>query len=209
MSINHQNNFATNLTGNLIAGVTNTPLNSIPSIAAPFYLALDATNLNGKYEVVLVTSKDATSVNHAATSYAHTTSEEVRCVCPAIEMDSWSLAVDNNVWNDWTPTITYAGGTTNPTSNTVNYARYKQMGKLVLFYLKSTLVKGTGDRTYTVYTLPVAKVSVNWIQFSSMTTFNSTTSYGTAYSDSTTGIVLPVTMNQDGVAVISGFYETA
>ena len=88
--INHQNNFATNLTSNQIAGVTTTPLNSIPSVAAPFYIALVATNTNGTYEVVLVTSKTATNINHAATTYAHTTAEEVRMVLPAAEIDDLS-----------------------------------------------------------------------------------------------------------------------
>lgn len=87
--IKHQNNFATNLTSNQIAGVTTTPLNSIPSVAAPFYLAFDATNLNSKYEVVYCTSKTATNVLHAATTYAHTTAEEVRMVVPAAELDSF------------------------------------------------------------------------------------------------------------------------
>ena len=89
--INHQDKFATNLTSVQIAGVTTTPLNSIPSAAAPFYIALDATNINGHYEVVKVTSKTATNINHAATSYAHSTDEEVRLVIPAEEMD--------NLWN--------------------------------------------------------------------------------------------------------------
>lgn len=86
----HQNNFATNLTSNQTAGVTTTPINDIPTIAAPFYLAFDATNLNGKYEVVDVTSKTATNVLHAATTYAHTTAEEVRMVVPAVELDQFS-----------------------------------------------------------------------------------------------------------------------
>lgn len=85
----HQNNFSTNVTSNQTSGVTTTPLNSIPSIAAPFYLAFDATNVNGSYEVVDVTSKTATHVNHAATTYAHTTAEEVRMVVPAEELDSF------------------------------------------------------------------------------------------------------------------------
>ena len=87
--IKHQNNFATNLTSNQIAGVTTTPLNSIPSVAAPFYLAFDATNLKSKYEVVYCTSKTATNVLHAATTYAHTTAEEVRMVVPAAEFDNF------------------------------------------------------------------------------------------------------------------------
>ena len=87
--IKHQNNFGTNLTSNQTAGVTTTPLNSIPSVAAPFYLAFDATSLNSKYEPVYVTSKTATHVNHAATTYAHTTAEEVRMVVPAAELDNF------------------------------------------------------------------------------------------------------------------------
>ena len=105
-TINHQNNFGTNLTSNQIAGVTTTPLNSIPSIAAPFYIALDATNINGSYEVVLVTSKTATNINHAATSYAHTTAEEVRMVVPAAEMDALWDGVAG--WTPTTETLTYS-----------------------------------------------------------------------------------------------------
>jgi len=91
MAIYHQNNFATNLTSNILAGATTAPLNSIPSVAVDFYLALDATNINNKYEVVLCTSKNATNVNFAACTYAHTTAEEVRMVVPAEEMDNLFL----------------------------------------------------------------------------------------------------------------------
>ena len=107
MSIQHQNNFATNLTSNQTSGVTTTPLNSIPSVAAPFYIALDATNINGKYEIVFVTSKTATNINHAATTYAHTTAEEVRMVLPAAELDKPS----NGVWDDTGNEIIKVGST--------------------------------------------------------------------------------------------------
>lgn len=105
----HQNNFATNLTSNQIAGVTTTPLNDIPSIAAPFYLAFDATNLNGNYEVVDCTSKTATNVLHAATTYAHTTAEEVRMIVPAVELDAYSAAIESPTgWNSISATLTYS-----------------------------------------------------------------------------------------------------
>ena len=87
MSIKHQNNFGTNLTSGTTAGDTTSPLNSIPTVDAPYYLAFDATNINSHYEVVKVTSDTATNVNHAATTYDHTTSEEVRMVLPAEEMN--------------------------------------------------------------------------------------------------------------------------
>lgn len=93
MSINHQNNFATNLTSGTSASDTTSPLNSIPSVAAPFYIAFDATNVNGHYEVKKITSKTATNVLHSALSYDHTTAEEVRMVLPAEELNP-ALTVD-------------------------------------------------------------------------------------------------------------------
>jgi hypothetical protein len=87
LSIKHQNNFATNLTSGTTAGDTTSPLNDIPTVDAPYYLAFDATDLNGNYEVVKVTSDSATNVNHAATSYNHTIEEEVRMVLPAEEIN--------------------------------------------------------------------------------------------------------------------------
>lgn len=86
--IAHLNNIGTNLTSNQAAGVTTTPLNSVPSATPPFYMAFDATSLNSKFEIVYVTGKTATHVNHAATTYAHTTAEEVRMVNPAQEFDA-------------------------------------------------------------------------------------------------------------------------
>lgn len=90
MSRLHQNNFASNLTSGTTAGDTTSPLNSIPTIDAPFYLAFDATNINGNYEVVDCTSKTTTNVNHAATTKNHTTAEEVRMIVPAVEFDGFS-----------------------------------------------------------------------------------------------------------------------
>ena len=108
--INHQNNFSTNLTSNQIAGVTTTPLDSIPTIEPDFYLAFDATNVNSHYEVVRVTSKTATNVNHAATSYAHTTDEEVRMVVPAEELDEIGSG-----WRSLTATIPTRASADDPT----------------------------------------------------------------------------------------------
>lgn len=93
MSVKHENNFSTNLTSPTSAGATTSPLNSIPTVDAPFYIAFDATNVNGHYEVLKCTSKTATNVNHSATSYDHTTSEEVRMVLPAEELNP-TLTVD-------------------------------------------------------------------------------------------------------------------
>lgn len=86
--INFQDNFSTNLTSNTTAGATTTPLNSIPSVDAPYYIALDADNDNDHFEIVLVTSDTATNINHAANSYAHTTAESVKLVTPSVHLNT-------------------------------------------------------------------------------------------------------------------------
>lgn len=93
MSIKHQNNFGTNLTSGTNSGATTSPINSIPTVDAPYYLAFDATNINGHFEVKKITSDTATNVNHAATTYDHTTAEEVRMVLPSEEINP-TLTVD-------------------------------------------------------------------------------------------------------------------
>jgi len=54
----------------------------------------------------------------------------------------------------WTPAPTYAGGTTNPTSNTVASATYTLDGRDLSLRIQSALVRGAGDRTSTIFTTP-------------------------------------------------------
>lgn len=88
LRVNHLDNFGTNLTTGTSASDTTSPVNSVPSIAAPFWVAFDATNINGHYERKLITSKTATNILHSALSFDHTTAEEVRIVNPAEEFDA-------------------------------------------------------------------------------------------------------------------------
>lgn len=85
---NHLDNFGTNLTSGTSASDTTSPVNSVPSIAAPFWVAFDATNINSHYERKLITSKTATNILHSALAYDHTTAEEVRIVNPSEEFDA-------------------------------------------------------------------------------------------------------------------------
>lgn len=85
---NHLDNLGTNLTSGTNASDTTSPVNTVPSIAAPFWVAFDATNINGSYERKLITSKTATNILHSALSFDHTTAEEVRVVNPAEEFDA-------------------------------------------------------------------------------------------------------------------------
>ncbi len=54
----------------------------------------------------------------------------------------------------YTPTVTYAGGTTNPTSMAVSF-EFSIVGNQVLVIGTCTLTRGSGDRTYTFFTKPI------------------------------------------------------
>jgi hypothetical protein len=53
----------------------------------------------------------------------------------------------------YTPIVTYAGGTTDPTSITTTF-HFSINGSLVSVIGAGYLTRGSGDRTYTVFTLP-------------------------------------------------------
>lgn len=55
---------------------------------------------------------------------------------------------------NWTPTVTYAGGTTDPTSVTIDSAKWSTTGTLISFVINATLTRGTGNRVYTLFSLP-------------------------------------------------------
>ena len=88
MSIKHQDNYSTNLAIATSAGAVSSEVADAPSVEPPFYLAFDATNANSTYEIALITSKAGTTLGHAATTYDHAITEDVRMVCPARELDA-------------------------------------------------------------------------------------------------------------------------
>ena len=54
----------------------------------------------------------------------------------------------------YVPTVSYAGGSTNPTSLTVSSATYKVVSEIVYPLVVYSLVKGTGNRTHCIFTIP-------------------------------------------------------
>jgi hypothetical protein len=181
-AISHQDNFGTNLTSNTNAGDTTSPLNSIPSVAAPFYIAFDATNVNGHYEVKQISSKTATNVLHTALAYAHTTAEEVRMVVPAVELDNFQTKDGGTGWFD-SEAATYvskdgstgifniASDVTGKYSPGMRY-KYKQDQALTAYWnfdADSTSQVGSFNGTDTAMTYTAGK-------FSNAATFNGTTS---------------------------------
>ena len=109
-------------------------------------------------------------------------------------------------WASWTPTITWSGGTTDPTSFTVLSARYVTVGNLVFCTLRGSLTRGSGDRSYLSLTAPVtisnlasgsAHHNINGNDFIS----------APLYSQSGKVSIFTGTMTKDGYIWASWFYE--
>jgi hypothetical protein len=110
------------------------------------------------------------------------------------------------VWQDWTPTITWAGGTTDPTSFTVLSARYVTVGNLVFCTLRGSLTRGSGDQSYLSLTAPVtisdmasgsAHHNINGNDFV----------LAPLYSESGKVTIFMDTMTKDGYIWAAWFYE--
>jgi hypothetical protein len=111
-----------------------------------------------------------------------------------------------SAWASWTPTITWSGGTTDPTSFTVLSARYVTVGKLVFCTLRGSLTRGSGDRSYLSLTAPVtisnlasgsAHHNINGNDFIS----------APLYPQSGKVSIFTGTMTKDGYIWASWFYE--
>lgn len=59
----------------------------------------------------------------------------------------------NPTWASYTPTVSYAGGTTNPTSITVT-AKRCYMSKVVLVMIRMDITRGSGNRQYIKASMP-------------------------------------------------------
>lgn len=136
---------------------------------------------------------------------------------PALNILGQNTRIDGNlylggnavgVWQDWTPTVTYVGGTTDPTSLTITAARYNTIGKMLSFYLTGTLVRGSGDRTYIQIPLPVNYVK-NFTPTVSITFAGTKNCVAYGQASNRFDIVLGTPMSTDGYLWVNGFYEIA
>ena len=112
------------------------------------------------------------------------------------------------IWTSYTPSITYSGGTTDPTSLTISSSRYSVVGKICHLNIVATLVRGSGDRTQTQFTLPINYNA----QFcgSALVAYVSGSNAWRVYGNSSTKIHIDHgAMTGDGVIYVSAFYQIA
>jgi hypothetical protein len=120
------------------------------------------------------------------------------------------LGVNAGTWANWTPSITWEGGTTDPTTTTVTHARYTKIGKLVTFSILITITCGTGDRNLCRFTLPTSSKTTG----QALSAYQTLTvgGYGASaasrvVASTNTAFVSTGTMTADGSIWCAGSYE--
>lgn len=97
----------------------------------------------------------------------------------------------------WVPQITYGGGTTNPTSNTISRAVYLLNGRNLSQNIVSVLVRGSGNRTQTTFTAAFASPALTPINVMDGITAGGN-KMAVAYVNNDNTIVVSETMANDG-----------
>ena len=112
-------------------------------------------------------------------------------------------------WTSYTPTVAYEGGTTDPTGLTINYAKYFQIEKMVTLSIKGTLNRGSGNRTYILFSLPQNTTAFDaaGTGFESVVSNHRTPRAVYISATNRVCIYLQSQMAQDGVVSLSITYE--
>lgn len=109
---------------------------------------------------------------------------------------------------NWTPAVTYGGGTTDPTSTTITYARYSISGAFLIFNLKAAVVRGSGDRTSTRFSQPANKVPPSAPSYDGRTSITGAYAWCFTYDAGASGILASHgAMTSDGNILVSGFVK--
>ena len=121
------------------------------------------------------------------------------------------LGTNAGTWQNWTPTVTWGGGTTDPTSTTISTARYCTVGKTVTLSIMLTVVKGSGDGTNLTISLPkAAKTAGNPLTcFTTILTGFNIVQAVTLTATQNLYVSLGTAISSDGYIRLSGTYEAA
>jgi hypothetical protein len=171
---------------------------TVPSGATAIYSVGDKiklTQTNAKYFYIIDVADTLLTIT-AGTSYTLTN---------ATIRDVFYSKLSNPVgfpeYFAYTPSISYAGGTTNPTSLTPD-AKFSISGNMVFVICNGTLTRGSGNRSYTVITMPVTVGTVG--SGGCHTNFTAAPASGVYVQTSCT--IFHGTMITDGVMFLSLFY---
>lgn len=108
---------------------------------------------------------------------------------------------------NYATTVTYDGGSTNPTSLTVNAAYWRVLGADFFITITGTLVVGSGNRARTIFSIPVIPSAIS--NLPAMENFASGSGLrqdAACYAYTDAKIYLERTMNQNGNCYINGSF---
>lgn len=111
------------------------------------------------------------------------------------------------VEKDYDAVVWYSGWTTNPTSNTIVFAKYHVIGSMCFFKLEYSLVKWAWDRTLFSYTLPFYWTSGQYAVANSACNINWFTSPWATIALWTGIVEVRETITANGWIRITGFYR--
>jgi hypothetical protein len=104
---------------------------------------------------------------------------------------------------NYTSTVTYSGGTTDPTSVTVSVGVWRVVHGDIVFTINAALVRGSGNRTFTIFSVPVTITGVVPVPGQDDITAAGLSSATACYGQ-TTNIYYFHTMANDGNYYING-----
>jgi hypothetical protein len=114
-------------------------------------------------------------------------------------------------WITYSPTLTFAGGTTDPSAITLHHARYTRIGKTVMVSVNYQLAAGGNHTTYMI-TLPITPANT----FVAATGYESLVTAGTGapiawIAQSTNNVTIKCSGAQDksGFVMFTAIYEVA
>ncbi len=127
------------------------------------------------------------------------------------EVERLRVKESPGAWQAYTPTLSWSGGTTDPTSSTFDYAKYTQIGKIVTVQIKLSVVRGSGDRVLATIGLP-KNSSVHGLAGTGVEDL--TTAYRlpfnvSSYAYNSVVAYLPSAMSRDGSIRITFTYPIA
>lgn len=128
------------------------------------------------------------------------------------EVERLRVKESPGAWLNWTPTITYTGGTTDPTTTTITSARYCKVGKIIFYAVRLDITRGSSNRTTINVSVPVNFGTIHGVGYARQNVLSSSSTllFIVGYSSGQVlRLALGSAMDSDGYIVISGFYEAA
>lgn len=126
--------------------------------------------------------------------------------------DNYYSHVENPVgfpsFFNWSPSPTWGGGTTNPTSLTVAYGAFSVSGRTCFLTFRADVVRGSGNRTNVKFPTPINKTSSDYTPVSAFDNVaQASVTVKACYLESNFFFMAHGALTQDGFLSVMGHYQ--